>query len=187
MVWIIVLVILVLLVLFVINTYNSLVVLRTRVEEAFATMDVYLKKRFDLIPNLVSTVKGYAKYESSTLEKVMKMRTQGYSGMSTAEKVDTENKISQEIGKLLAVAEAYPDLKANQNFLDLTSQLTQIEGEIAESRKYYNACVRVYNTKVQMFPSNIVASIFKFTTEKMFEAAAEERQNVKVNFDDISE
>lgn len=183
---IIAIVIIVLIALFVMTTYNDLVRLRNKVEEAFATMDVYLKKRFDLIPNLVSTVKGYAKFEANTLEEVIKLRSSSYGTMSTEEKIDTENKISKEIGKLIAVAENYPDLKANQNFLDLTQQLTRIEEEIANSRKYYNATVRQLNNKVQMFPSSIIANMFGFKAGKMFEAAENERQNVQVSFDDLA-
>lgn len=183
---IIAIVIIVLIALFVMSTYNDLVRLRNKVEEAFATMDVYLKKRFDLIPNLVSTVKGYAKFESQTLEEVVKLRGSSYGTMTTDQKVEAENKISQELGKLIAVAEAYPDLKANQNFLDLTAQLSRIEEEIANSRKYYNATVRQFNNKVQMFPSSLIAGMFHFEARKMFEAAESERQNVQVNFDDIN-
>lgn len=179
-------VILVLIVLYFLSTYNTLVRLRNKVAEAFATMDVYLKKRFDLIPNLVSTVKGYANYESKTLEEVIKLRSSSYGSMSTAEKIENENKISKEIGKLIAVAENYPDLKANSNFTQLSAQLTQIEDEIANSRKYYNATVRQMNNKVQMFPSSLVAGMFGFKEEKMYEAAENERQNVQVNFDNLS-
>lgn len=179
-------VILVLIVLYFLSTYNTLVRLRNKVEEAFATMDVYLKKRFDLIPNLVSTVKGYANYESKTLEEVIKLRSSSYGSMSIAEKIENENKISKEIGKLIAVAENYPDLKANSNFTQLSAQLTQIEDEIANSRKYYNATVRQMNNKVQMFPSSLVAGMFGFKEEKMYEAAENERQNVQVNFDNLS-
>ena len=170
------------LILWLIRSYNSLVNLRNRVEEAFSTMDVYLKKRFDLIPNIVETVKGYAKYESETLEKIIKLRGESYNSMSTEEKVETNNKLSNEIGKLLAVAENYPDLKASENFRDLTKQLSSIEADIANARKYYNAVVREMNNKVQMFPTNIVAGIFNFKTYSMFKANEEERENVKVQF-----
>lgn len=163
-------------------TYNSLVQKRNKVEESFSTMDVYLKKRYDLIPNLVATVKGYAKHESETLEKICELRGKSYSDLSQNEKVDLNNKITNEIPKVLAVAEQYPDLKANANFLDLSSQLKTAEEDIANARKYYNATVRELNNEVQMFPSNIVASIFGFKTAKMFEAAAAERENVKVEF-----
>ena len=178
----IIIVVIIIIVLWMIGTYNSLVNLRNKVEEAFSTMDVYLKKRFDLIPNLVEIVKGYAKYESSTLENMVKLRGQAYNSMSTEEKVEANNKLSGEISKLLAVAENYPDLKANENFRDLTAQLASVENDIANARKYYNAVVKEMNNKVQMFPSNIVANMFKFKTYSMFEANEAERENVKVQF-----
>ena len=175
-------VIVVLLILYVLVTYNSLVRLRTQVEEGFSTMDVYLKKRWDLIPNLVETVKGYAKHESETLEQVTKLRGASYDSMDTNQKVDVNNQLTAGITKLLAVAENYPELKANENFKELTAQLSKIEDDIANSRKYYNGTVKQMNNKVQMFPSNIIAGMFGFKTSKMFEAAAAERENVKVQF-----
>lgn len=182
MFWLIViLVIVILIALWIASTYNSLVALRNRVEEAFATMDVYLKKRFDLIPNIVETVKGYSKYESETLENVVKLRG-SYSSLSTEEKVDANNKLTSEITKLLAVAENYPDLKANDNYKELISQLKENEKDIANARKYYNAVVKELNNKIQMFPSNIVANMFHFQPAKMFQATEEERENVKVQF-----
>ena len=162
--------------------YNSFVRCRNAVQEAFSTMDVYLKKRWDLIPNLVETVKGYASHEAKTLEEVTNLRNKSYSDLDQSEKVDVNNKLTSCINKLLAVAENYPDLKANTNFLDLSNQLTGIENDIANSRKYYNATVRNLNDKVQMFPSNIVAGMFGFKEEKMFEANEQERENVKVQF-----
>ena len=178
----IIIIVIIIIALWMIGSYNSLVNLRNKVEEAFSTMDVYLKKRFDLIPNLVEIVKGYAKYESSTLENMVKLRGQAYNSMSTEEKVEANNKLSGEISKLLAVAENYPDLKANENFRDLTAQLASVENDIANARKYYNAVVKEMNNKVQMFPSNIVANMFKFQTYSMFEANEAERENVKVQF-----
>lgn len=179
---IIIIVLAIVIAIWMIGEYNTLVSLRNKVEEAFATMDVYLKKRFDLIPNVLETVKGYAKYESETLEKVVKLRGDSYNSMSTEEKVETNNELSREIGKLLAVAENYPDLKANTNYNELISQLKSVEEDIANARKYYNAVVKQMNNKVQMFPSNIVANMFKFNTYSMFNASEEERQNVKVQF-----
>ena len=167
---------------YVFTTYNGLIRLRNKVEEGFSTMDVYLKKRWDLIPNLVETVKGYAKHEKETLDEVMKVRAGSYDGMSDDEKIDANNKLSQNITKLLAVAENYPDLKANDSFRDLTGQLTKVEEDIAQSRKYYNGTVRIFNDKVQMFPSNIVANMLGFKPRKMFETSEEERQNVQVKF-----
>lgn len=174
--------IIVLLVLYVLVTYNSLVKIKNRVSEAFATMDVYLKKRWDLIPNLVETVKGYAKHEESVLEEVTKLRTASYDDMSDKEKVEVNQKLSQSISKLIAIGEAYPELKANENFNNLSNQLSNIEEDIANSRKYYNATVRTMNDKVQMFPSNIVANILGFKTQEMFEIDETQRENVKVQF-----
>ena len=161
-------------------TYNSFVKLSNTVKEAFSTMDVYLKKRWDLIPNIVETVKGYAKHEKSTLKEIIELRNSTYDNMSTNEKVDVNNKLSQGINKLMAIAEAYPDLKANENFKDLSQQLTKVEDDIANSRKYYNGAVRIFNDKVQMFPSNIVAGMLGFKEQKMFEASEFERENVQV-------
>ena len=174
--------IIVLIALYVLTTYNSLVKIKNRVSEAFSTMDVYLKKRWDLIPNLVETVKGYAKHEESVLEEVTKLRTASYDSMSDKEKVEVNQKLSQNISKLIAIGEAYPELKANENFNNLSNQLSKIEEDIANSRKYYNANVRTMNDKVQMFPSNIVANILGFKTQEMFEIDETQRENVKVQF-----
>ena len=165
------------------GTYNSLVNLRNRAKEAFSTMDVYLKKRWDLVPNLVETVKGYAKHESETLEKVISLRNVAYSDLSEDQKIETNKQLSQGLSKIMAVAESYPDLKANSTFLSLQTELSKIENDIANSRKYYNGIVRKLNTKIEMFPSNIIAGMFKFETQKMFEVSSEEeRENVKVQF-----
>lgn len=169
--------------LFVGATYNSLVKLRNKTEEAFSTMDVYLKKRYDLIPNLVETVKGYAKHEKETLQSVIEARNGAVNSSSVEEQLQNEQGLTRALGRLFAVAEAYPDLKANQNFLDLQNQLKSIEGEIANARKYYNATVLDYNNKIEMFPSNIVAGMFNFKRKPMFEISnEEERENVKVSF-----
>ena len=175
--------IVVILILFVIGCYNKLVKAKLTVEEAFSTMDVYLKKRFDLIPNLVETVKGYASHEKETLEKVIELRNQSYDSMSDDEKVANGAAISQAIPKIMAIAESYPDLKANTNFLELSGQLQTVENDIANSRKYYNGAVKRYNLACQTVPSNIIAGMFHFETKKLFEVeSAEERQNVKVEF-----
>ena len=173
--------VIVLLVIYVLITYNGFVRIKNRVEEAFSTMDVYLKKRWDLIPNIVETVKGYAKHEKSTLSEVIKLRNGAYDDMSSDEKIKANQELSKGITKIMALAEQYPDLKANENFKDLSAQLTKIEDEIANSRKYYNGTVREFNDKVQMFPSNVVAMIFGYKTKTMFEANEEERKNVKVS------
>lgn len=166
-----------------IAAYNGFISLRNKIEEAFATMDVYLKKRFDLVPNLVETVKGYASHEKSTFENITKARTMAMNASSTEERMEGEGMLTNTLKSLFAVAENYPDLKANQNFLDLQQQLQGIETEIANSRKYYNAVVRDYNTKREVFPSVIIASLFSFGKKPLFEVAGEEeRENVKVAF-----
>lgn len=162
---------------------NSFVSIKNQVEEAFSTMDVYLKKRYDLIPNLVETVKGYATHESETFTKVTAARTAAMNATSIDEKIANENALSGTLKSLFAVAEAYPQLQANTNFMDLQQQLKMLEDEIANSRKYYNAVVRTMNTKVESFPSNLVASMFGFKKQPFFEVgSAEERENVQVKF-----
>ena len=176
----VVIAIIVLLVIYVLVQYNSFVKVNNKVKEAFSTMDIYLKKRWDLVPNLVEVVKGYVKHESGVFEGIAKLRSTSYDNMSLAEKIDTNQQVTAGLSKLMAIAENYPDLKASKNFSDLSSQLTRIEDEIANSRKYYNAIVRQLNTKIQMFPSNIIAKIFSFKESKMFEANEGERDSVKV-------
>lgn len=177
---IVVIVLIVLLVLFVMSSYNKLVRLSNRVDEGFSTMDVYLKKRFDLIPNLVETVKGYAKHEADTLSSVIAQRNMA---KTSKDVMDSENKITNAIQGIFAVAEQYPDLKANTNFMDLQNQLEKVEEDIANSRKYYNALVREYNDVIMSVPTNIVASLFHFEKKTMFEVAnASERENVQVKF-----
>lgn len=171
------------LIIYVVGTYNNLIRGQVTIDEAFSTMDVYLKKRFDMIPNLVETVKGYAKHEESTLADIVKLRNQNYDSMSEEEKLQTGAAISQVVPRIMALAEAYPDLKANQNFLDLSAQLSQVEDDIANARKYYNGAVKKYNLLVQMFPSSLIAGLFHFTARKMYEVESnEERQNVQVKF-----
>ena len=172
--------IVVLIAIYVLVQYNSFVRLSNRVKEAFSTMDVYLKKRWDLIPNLVEVVKGYMKHESGVLEEIVKLRNSSYDKMSLSDKIDTNQQLSSGLSKIMAISENYPELKASQNFSDLTHQLSTIEDEIANSRKYYNAVVRNLNTKVEMFPSNIIAKMFNFKLSKMFEVNEDERNNVKV-------
>ena len=162
-------------------TFNSFMRLNNKVKEAFATMDVYLKKRWDLIPNLVETVKGYAKHEKDTLEEIVKLRSGDYDIMTSDEKISANTKITNGITRIMALAESYPNLKANDNFRDLSKELTKTENEIAQSRKYYNATVRIFNNKVLMFPSNIVAIMLGYKEKKMFEARDSERENIKVD------
>ena len=168
-------------ILYFIFTNNKLIKLNNQIKEAFSTMDVYLKKRWDLIPNIVEVVKGYAKHEEKTLTEVTKLRSSTYDKMSVEEKLNTNEKLANGISKLMLLVERYPDLKASDNFKDLSKQLTKVEDEIAQSRKYYNATVRDFNNKVEMFPSNVVAKIFGYKKAKMFEINTEERENIKVD------
>lgn len=172
-----VLVVLAVLVLF---TYNNLVQLRNKVKEAFSTMDVYLKKRYDLIPSLVEIVKGYAKHETDTLQEVTQMRVNAQKGdLDTA--IDSEIKIGDALKSIFLVVEKYPDLKANTNFLDLQERLSKMEEEIAFSRRYYNGSVREFNDKCQMFPFNLIAGMFGFKALPMYQVDSDkERQVVDV-------
>ena len=175
-------IIVVLIIIFVVM-YNGFIRLKNNCDEAFATMDVYLKKRYDLIPNLVETVKGYAAHEKETLERVVAARNMAQGASTPEEKAAGESMLQGTLKSLFAVAESYPDLKANQNFMDLQGQLKAVEEDIANSRKYYNAVVKQFNTKCEVFPSNLIAGIFHFEKRPMFEVEAqEERQNVKVSF-----
>ncbi len=176
----IIIAVIILLIVYIFVLYNSFVSLNNKVKEAFATMDVYLKKRWDLIPNLVETVKGYANHEQETFSEVTKLRNSNYESMSNEEKIITNEKMNTKIDRIMALKEAYPELKANENFKNLSEQLRKIEDDIANSRKYYNAVVRLYNNKVEMFPNNLVAKIFGYQSKKMFEASVDERKNVKV-------
>ncbi|GGN00295.1 hypothetical protein GCM10009721_29290 [Terrabacter tumescens] len=163
--------------------YNGLIGLRNKVEEGWRQIDVELKRRHDLIPNLVETVKGYASHERGTLEEVMQARSAAMSGASTpAAAAQAEGQLSQALGRLMAVAEAYPDLKANQNFLALQQELTSTEDRIASSRRYYNALVRELNTKVESVPSNIVANMAGVKRAEYFEAPATEAVVPNVSF-----
>ena len=174
--------IIILMFLYIFITYNSLVKSRNYVKEAFSIMDIYLKKRWDLIPNLVEIVKGYVKYEKEIIEKVTSMRAKNsYDEMSVDKKLDINEELGKELIKVMAISEKYPDLKASQNFIQLSQNLTKVEDEIANSRKYYNGTVRIFNNRVQMFPSNIVAGLFGFRPASMFEANTEEKNNVKVD------
>jgi len=167
----IVLGVIVIIVLFAFAAYNRLVALSQRVGQAFADIDVQLKQRHDLIPNLVETVKGYAAHERQTFENVTAARAAAVSpGTGPAEQAVQENMLTSALRQLLAVAEAYPDLKANQNFLELQSQLAQTEDRIAAGRRFYNANVRAFNTKVESFPPNVIARLFNFSKQEYFEA-----------------
>jgi LemA protein len=180
-VWI-VLAILVLLVLYVIVSYNNLVRVRNRTDDAWSQIDVQLRRRYDLIPNLVETVKGYAAHERQTFEAVTQARTQGMNAQGVAEQAQAENMITGALKSLFAVAEAYPELKANQNFLALQEELTGTEGRISYARQFYNDTVLKLNTKVQTLPTNILAGMFGFKTREYFEADDTSRGPVTVQF-----
>ena len=182
-IFLIILAIVIVLVLFVVGVYNSLVSLKLRTENAWAQIDTQLKRRFDLIPNLVETVKGYAKHESETLEKVIEARNQYVAANgSVEESAKAEGMLEGAVKQLFALAESYPDLKANTNFMQMQEELSQTEDKVAHARQFYNDTVLQHNNKVQMFPSNIIAGMFNFKAETFFEASDAERENVKVQF-----
>jgi len=162
--------------------YNKFIKLRNQADESFSGIDVQLKRRHDLIPNIVETVKGYAKHEASTLEKVVQARNIAMSATSVEDKAKAENMITGALKSLFALSENYPDLKANQNFINLQNTLSEIEDNIQNARRYYNAVVRDYNILCESFPSLIVANIFNFKKREFFEIEETERENVKVNF-----
>ncbi len=182
MIWIIIGVVVLLLIIFFVGNYNSLVKLKNRKDDQWAQIEVQLKKRADLIPNLVEVVKGYAKHEKSTFEDVVKARNTYASASSFEDEVKASGEVTKALNKLFALAEAYPELKANENFLSLQNDLKDVEEKISVSRQFYNDTVLTYNNKVMMFPSNIVASLFKFEKGKFFEASEEDKKVPKVSF-----
>lgn len=166
-----------------IGLYNSLVRLRQGTQNAWSQIDVQLKRRYDLIPNLVETVKGYMKYEQETLEKVIQARNSALSATSVHEKAEADAQVTRALGGIFALSEAYPDLKANENMLSLQEELKSTENKISFARQYYNDVVTAYNTKIETFPSNLVAGFGKFTPRELFEVSdLAERENVKVQF-----
>ena len=179
---IIIVVVLVLLALYVIVTFNGLVSLRNRIENAWAQIDVQLKRRYDLIPNLVETVKGYAAHERETLDAVIQARNAGMSAQGPHDQAEAENQITGALKSLFALSEAYPDLRANQNFAQLQEELTGTEGRIAYARQFYNDTVYRYNTKIQSFPANILAGMFRFGEREYFQADDESRGPTRVSF-----
>lgn len=176
----IVIAVIIIIVVYAIILFNSFSSLDNKVKEAFSTMDIYLKKRWDLVPNLVEIVKSYAKHEKDTLEEVTKLRGNIYDDMSNDKKIATNIELSRDIDKIMVLVESYPELKASDNFKDLSDKLVKIEDDISNSRKYYNGTVRIFNNKVEMFPNNIFAKIFGFKSKPMFEAKTIERENVDV-------
>ncbi len=178
----IILAIVVVLAIWIIAAYNGLVTLKNRAKEAWSDIDVQLKRRYDLIPNLVETVKGYAAHEKELFEKVTQARTAAISAQGMKQKAEAENQLSSTLKSLFAVAEAYPDLKASNNFLELQRELSDTENKIQAARRFYNTNVRDLNIKIESFPSNLIANVFNFKEMELFETAAGEKEPVKVNF-----
>ncbi len=175
--------IVILLVILIIASYNSLVTLRQRVKNAWSQIDVQLQRRFDLIPNLVECVKGYMSHEEDVLTKVTELRTSWAKAGTVSEKAELDNELSGALKTIMAVSENYPDLKASQNFSELQEELRNTENKISYSRQFYNDTVTRYNTKLEVFPSNIIAGMFHFTAETFFKVDSDEvRKNVKVDF-----
>jgi LemA protein len=172
----------VLIVLYVWMIYNGLVTAKLRVTEALSQIDILLKRRTDLIPNLIETVKGYAKHEKGLMEEVTKARTDLMHARSTEKKAEANNMLSDTLKSLFAVAESYPNLKANENFAKLQDELADTENKISYSRQFYNSNVLDYNTKIAIFPNSMIASMFGFKPETFFAASEEEKKNVKVSF-----
>ncbi len=179
---IVIAVIVILLILWYIATYNSLIRLRNRKDDQWSQIDVQLKRRADLIPNLVETVKGYTKHEKSTFEDVVKARNTFVTASTPEEEMKASGEMTQALNKLFALSEAYPDLKANENFISLQNDLKETEEKIAVARQFYNDTVLTYNNKIQVVPSNIVANMAGFKAATYFKATEEEKKNVKVSF-----
>ena len=182
MLWI-ALIVVVLLIIWIIAIYNGLVSSRLKVDNAWSQIDVQLQRRFDLIPNFVETVKGYMAHESETFEKIAALRTSWANSSTVGEKAKLDGELSGALKTIMAVSENYPELKANQNFSELSEELRNTENKISFSRQFYNDSVTMYNTKLELFPSNIVANMFNFQKRELFAAESDEaRKNVKVDF-----
>lgn len=180
--WIALIIVLVIL-LALVFMYNGLVQSRNKVKNAWSQIDVQLQRRFDLIPNLVEAVKGYMAHENETLTKVTELRTSWANAQTVSEKADLDNQLSGALKTIMAVSENYPDLKANQNFSELQEELRSTENKISYARQFYNDSVTMYNTKLEVVPTNIIASMFNFKPEELFKTDSEEaRRNVKVDF-----
>ncbi len=178
----IILIIIIAIAAFIIVTYNGLVKLRMRVENAWSQIDIQLQRRFDLIPNFVETVKGYMTHEQETFEKISSLRTSWANASTVEDKAKINNELSSTLKTIMAVSENYPELKANENFLKLSEELSNTENKLSFSRQFYNDTVTMYNTKLQVFPSNIIAGMFNFTARELFKVDDEARKNVKVDF-----
>jgi LemA protein len=165
-----------------IGVYNGLIKMKNRVDEAWSDIEVQLKRRYDLIPNLVNTVKGYAAHEKEVFEKVTEARTAAMGAGNAQEKAQAENMLTGALKSLFAVAEAYPDLKANQNFLELQREITDTEDKIQASRRFYNGNVRDFNTKIEIFPNNLIAGMLHFAKREFFDIDEKEAEPVKVEF-----
>ena len=186
MIGIIILVVVVVLIIALIGLYNSLVQSKIKVDNAWSQIDVQLQRRFDLIPNFVETVKGYMTHEKETFEKIAELRTSWANTQSVSEKANLDNQLSTALKTIMAVSESYPELKSNQNFSELSEELRNTENKISFSRQFYNDTVTMYNTKLQVFPSNIIAGMFHFTARDLFKAESDEaRKNVKVDFGNV--
>ena len=179
---IIILVVVAVLVFYIISLNNTLVKMKLTVNEAVADIETFLKQRYDMIPNLVETVKGYAKHEKAIFENVSELRSKAMSAGSIEDKIKLEGELQKGISKIFAIAESYPALKANENFLNLQANLKDMEDEIQKSRRFYNGTVRDFNTKIQVFPNNVIVGILGFKEFPFFEAEEEEKKNVEVKF-----
>ena len=181
--WIALIIIIVLLILWVVSVYNGLISSKLKVDNAWSQIDVQLQRRFDLIPNLVETVKGYMKHESETFEKIAALRTSWANSSTVGEKAKLDGELTGALKTIMAVSENYPELKANTNFTELSEELRNTENKISFSRQFYNDSVTNYNTKLELFPSNIIANMFNFKPRELFAVENEEaRKNVKVDF-----
>lgn len=180
--WVILIIVVVLIILWAISVYNKLIALRNRVKDQWAQIDVQLKRRFDLIPNLVETVKGYAAHEKDTLEAVINARNKAVSATTSEEEMKANGELTGALNRLFALAESYPELKANTNFIDLQNNLKEAEDKISYARQFYNDAVLKYKNKLEMFPSNIVASMFGFKPEAFFEVSEKDKEVPQVKF-----
>ena len=183
MVLLIILAVIIIIAIIIIALYNGLVQARFRVDNAWSQIDVQLQRRFDLIPNFIETVKGYMTHEKETFEKITELRSSWSDNASVAEKASLDNELSTTLKSIMAISESYPDLKANQNFSELSEELRNTENKISFSRQFYNDTVTMYNTKLEVFPSNLIANMFNFKPRELFQAeSSEARKNVKVDF-----